>query len=204
MYITIKEDTAFKAVWEIKAMQNKLLLFPATKNKFLLEKKITISNSFFFLPEAALTITTKKTVGAGWSESSVVARFIGRHQSSRTDYPRLLVPVIKPTRWFLPKNQHLYTLRHNPTFVTVYQWQAYKLVTDDRHLWRVARFAVIGGASGRGPSQVSPHLWRAGRKSRHRWGSDGFSSQPVTGILSPVMGRSIMSRHRWWSTTCDR
>lgn len=59
-------------------------------------------------------------------------------------------------------------LRQNPTSVTAHQWRVYKLVTDDRHLWRVVRFTVIGEASGRGPSQVSPHLWRAGILSRHR------------------------------------
>ncbi len=95
------------------------------------------------------------------------------------------------------------SLRQNPTSVTAYQWRAYELVTDDRHLWRAARFAIIGGASGHGPSQVSPHLWRAGRRSRHRWGSDGFSSKPVTGIPSPVTGHGILSRHRWWFATCD-
>ena len=53
------------------------------------------------------------------------------------------------------------SLRQILTPLTGYLWRANDLVTSDHYLWRVRRDNVTGEPSGRGPSQVSPHLWRA-------------------------------------------
>lgn len=50
------------------------------------------------------------------------------------------------------------SLRQNPSSMTAYQWWAYELATDDRHLWWVARFAVISGASGSLIDLSSKHM----------------------------------------------